>query len=97
MIINAIFLLHIVAALYGFTKRWQEANVREGFLAVLIFGLAFTILWAITGQIARLISPPGGFAWWFDRDTISLVILGILDGIFFYYFFLTEKPEERKV
>jgi len=97
MIINAIFLLHIVAALYGFTKRWQEANIREGLLAVLIFGLAFTILWAITGQVARLVSPPGGFSWWFDRDTISLVLLGILDGVFFYFFFLKEKQEESNL
>ncbi len=94
MIINAIFLLHILAALYAFTKRWQDANVREGFLGIIILGLAFTILWAITGQAARLISPEGGYASWFDRDTISLVLVGILDGIFFFFFFLKDKEKQ---
>lgn len=107
MIELTIFYLHFLGGLYGFTKRWQQANVREGILATLIFGLAFTILWSLTGPLARLIVPdsmtvalPGpnnttlhvpGYAPWFTRDTLSLVLVAIPDAVFFYIFFLREK------
>lgn len=92
MIELSLFYIHILAALYGFTKRWQAANALEGMLAVLIFGLVFVIMWSITGQAAKLLVPQQGYATWFTRDTMSLVLVAIPDFIFFYIFFLREKP-----
>jgi uncharacterized membrane protein YhdT len=89
MIEVTIFHLHILAALYAFTKRWQEDSVKEGVVALALIGLVFTIGWAITGAIARAVTPTGGFATWFTADTLSLVLLMIPEIILFRMFFLT--------
>lgn len=86
-----IFHLHILAGLYAFTKRWQEEHIKEGLLAVLIIGLIFSIGWAITGTVARFITPEGGFATWFTSDTLSLILLIIPEFFIFRLFFLKSE------
>lgn len=83
-----ILYLHYIAALYAFTKNWQEDNIKQGFLSVLILGLAFTILWALSGQIATMIFPDSWNTIYFTKDTLSLVLLVIPEGYFFYLFFV---------
>lgn len=89
-----IYHLHIVGALYAFTKRWQEEGIKGGALALGICALAFTILWSLTGPIARMIMPqaatPGA---WFTTDTLSLLILMVPEGIFFWMFFYKESDK----
>lgn len=92
MIEVLIFHLHVIAALYAFTRRWQEANIKEGILALGLIGLVFTIGWAITGGIAKAVTPQGGFASWFTADTLSLVLLIIPEVILFRLFFLRKSP-----
>ncbi len=89
MIEMLIFHAHIVGALYGFTKRWQETNIKEGLLAVAVIGLVFMIGWAITGPIAKLLTPATGFSVvWFTTDTLSLLILLPIEAVVFKLFFL---------
>lgn len=83
-----ILYLHYLGALYAFTKNWQEDNVKQGFLSVLILGLAFTILWALSGQIAFMIFPDSWNTIYFTKDTLSLVLLVIPESVFFYHFFI---------
>lgn len=90
MIEVLIFHLHIIASLYAFTKRWQDDNIKEGFVALGLIGLVFTIGWAITGAIARMLTPTGGFTQWFTSDTLSLVLLLIPEIIMFKIFFLNQ-------
>jgi hypothetical protein len=90
MIELLIFHLHIAAALYAFTMRWQEARLRDGLLGILIFALVFVIMWSLTGQIAKLVVPAAGYAPWFTRDTASLVLVLIPDALFFRVFFLKD-------
>ncbi|MBS1562089.1 MAG: hypothetical protein JSS89_10820 [Bacteroidetes bacterium] len=91
-----IYHLHIVGALYAFTKRWQEEGLKGGFLALGICALAFTILWSLTGPVARMIMPqaavPGD---WFTSDTLSLILVLIPGSIFFWLFFY--KGSDRSV
>lgn len=94
MIEVSIFHLHILAALYAFTKRWQDDNIKEGFVALGLIGLVFTIGWAITGAIARMITPQGGFTAWFTADTLSLVLLLIPEVFLFRLFFLQSSPSQ---
>ncbi len=91
MIELLIFHLHIVGALYAFTKNWQSRRFRDGVLAVIIIGLFFTIGWAMTSPIARLIMPQSFESIYFTRDTLSLVLLVIPESVFFYHFFLNDK------
>lgn len=87
-----IFHLHIIASLYAFTKRWQGDSLKEGFVALGLIGLVFTIGWAITGALARLLTPTQGFTTWFTSDTLSLVLLLIPEIIMFKVFFLNQSP-----
>ncbi len=86
-----IFHFHIVAALYAFTKNWQRRGIRDAILSVLIIGLFFTIGWALTSPIARIIMPYKWQTLYFNRDTLSLVLLLIPESIFFYFFFVRDR------
>ncbi|HBB26000.1 MAG TPA: hypothetical protein DCZ59_07005 [Bacteroidetes bacterium] len=89
MIDLLIYHIHVVAAIYAFTARWQRDGLKGGFLAVATCALVFTILWAMTGPIARIIMPgasePGAL---FTSDTLSLTLLLIPEAFFFRSFFL---------
>jgi uncharacterized membrane protein YhdT len=91
MIEVVIFHLHILVALYAFTRRWQEANIKEGILALGLIGLVFTIGWAVTGGVAKFVTPKGGFTTWFTADTLSLVLL-VIPEIFLFRLFFMRKP-----
>ncbi len=86
-----IFFLHILAALYAFTRAWQDNHVKEGVLAVALIGLVFAIGWSITGTVAHLILPGGSGVYWFTADTLSLVLLFIPEVLLFRLFFLQRE------
>jgi hypothetical protein len=91
MIEILIFHLHIVAALYAFTKSWQNGNLKDGFLSVIIIGLVFSIGWALTSPIAGLVMPQSWNSTYFTQDTLSLIFLAIPEAYFFKIFFLKDK------
>jgi hypothetical protein len=92
-----IFHAHIVGALYAFTRRWQEENLKEGVLAIGLVGLVFTVCWGVTGSIAKLIMPPGSsFAPWFTADTLSLVLLIAPEILLFRMFFLSRAKNSDR-
>jgi uncharacterized membrane protein YhdT len=89
-----IFHCHILAALFIFTRRWQEANIKEGVLAVALFGLVFAISWAIMGGIANAVTPENGFTSWFTADTLSLTLVLIPEAALFRLVFLRRAPQK---
>ena len=91
MIELLIFQLHILGALYAFTKNWQRRNIKHALMALLIIGLFFSIGWALTSPIAGMIMPYKWQTIWFTRDTLSLVLLVIPESVFFYFFFVKDK------
>lgn len=91
MIEIIIFHFHILAALYAFTKNWQRRGLKDGILAILIIALVFTIGWALTSPIAGIIMPNGFKNIYFNKDTLSLLILFIPECFFFYYFFMKDN------
>jgi drug/metabolite transporter (DMT)-like permease len=96
MIDILIYHLHVVAVLYAFTLRWQKEGMKSGMLAVATCGLVVTILWAMTGPIARAIMPDSRAGDFFTADTLSLVLLLIPEFFFFRAFFLrSQKLVER--
>ena len=92
MIAVFIFYIHIVAAATIFTKRWQEAGLGEGFLAVGFILLIFSVGWSVTTFILKLFIEKEGLAVWLDRDTLSLVLLTIAE-IMFYYIYIVQKKK----
>ena len=94
MITLFIFYVHVVAAVILYTKRWQEADWKEGLLGVGFLLLIFSVGWSITTFIMKLLVSEKGFAVWLDRDTLALLLLGVLEGIFFY---VQMKRKKRKL
>ena len=92
MIDLLIYHLHVVAVVYAFTKRWQVEGIKSGLLAVVLIGLAFTIVWALMGPLARLVMPGavevGGV---FTSDTLSLVLTMAAELPLFILFFIRPK------
>lgn len=91
MIELLIFHLHLLVALYAFTKSWQNGKLRDGFLAIAVIGLMFAIGWALTGTLAYAIMPGNWNTIYFTQDTLSLVLLAIPETIFYYHFFFRDK------
>lgn len=83
MIALFIFYIHVVAAVWIFTKRWQEADVKEGILGVGFLALIFSVGWSISAFLLQLVIDEKGFAVWLDRDTLSLILLLVLESVFF--------------
>lgn len=86
-----IFYLHIIGALYAFTKNWQSKGLKDGFLSVALIALVFTIGWALTGTIAHAVYPTEYNTIYFNSDILGLVLLLIPESVFFYYFFIKDK------
>ena len=84
MITLFIFYLHTVAAVALFTKRWQEADVKEGLLGVGFLALIFSVGWSISAFIMQFLVAKEGFALWLDRDALSLVLLTVMETVFYY-------------
>ena len=85
MITLFIFYVHLVAAVTIFTKRWQEAELKEGLLAVGFLALIFSVGWSISTIIMKLVMAEKGLGTWFDRDTASLTLLLLGESVFFYF------------
>ena len=83
MITLFIFYAHVIAAVTLYTRRWQESNWKEGILAVLFLLLIFSVGWSISTVIVKLLVSEKGFAVWLDRDTLSLLLLAVIECTFF--------------
>ncbi len=94
MISAVIFVLHGLAAVYLFVSRKKKAGIGEGFLAVGLFGILFSVGWTILTMVSRLLLTPEGLAEWFDRDTATLSMLTILEAS--VYFALRPGNEGRE-
>jgi hypothetical protein len=90
MIEITVFYIHGIAAITAFTKRWQDEGIGEGILGVAFMAVIFSVGWTISTFMIRLLTPERGFSKAFDRDALSLLLLTIGEGLF-YYFYLKES------
>ena len=98
MITALIFFAHIIFALVIFTIKWQDENLKTGFINLALIGILFAVGWSITGIIAKIIMKPEGLGKFFDRDTFSLTLLIIAEYFFyrFYYNEITTSTDKEK-
>jgi hypothetical protein len=94
MIDLLVFYIHTVAAAAVFTKRWQEEGFGEGFLSLAFMGLIFFVGWGMSSFLVKLVMTPEGYGIHFNRDTAGLVLLTVAEGIFYYFYFRTDKREK---
>ncbi len=97
MIEVLIYHAHLVAMVYAFSARWQAEGTKSGMLAVALIALAFTVLWALMGPIARLFMPaePQAGAL-FTSDTLSLVLTTAAEIPLYRAFFLSRFGQNSK-
>jgi hypothetical protein len=98
MIPLLVFYAHVVAVVAVFTKRYQDENIGEGFLAVFFMGLIFFVGWAMASFIMKLVMPQEGLTTWFDRDAASLLLLTLAESVLYYFYFREDQstgPEEE--
>ncbi len=84
MIALLVFYGHTIAAAALFTRRWQESDWKEGILAVGFLALVFSVGWSMSTFILKLVVDEKGVAVWLDRDALSLLLLAVMEGVFFY-------------
>ena len=83
MVILFVFYIHVIAAAVAFTRRWQESDWKEGFLAVGFIVLIFVVGWQMSTFLMKLVTDEKGFGKWLDRDALSLLLLTVMEGVFY--------------
>jgi drug/metabolite transporter (DMT)-like permease len=96
MIVLCIFYLHVVAAAYVFTKRWQETNTKEAIVAVGFMALVFFVGWSVATVILQFFIEREGLGKWFDRDAMALVLLTVLETVLYSTYFQRKKRASRQ-
>ena len=92
MITLFIFYIHTIAAVAIFTKRWQESGWGDGIIGVGFLALIFSVGWSISTFLLKLVIDEKGFGIWLDRDTLSLLLLTVMESVFFY----TQMKRKKK-
>jgi len=87
MVTAFIFFAHLFFALYIFTKKWQNENLKSAFLNLVLIGILFSVGWTVTTMIAQIFMEPEGFGIQFNRDTFSLTILSIAEYFFYRIYY----------
>jgi hypothetical protein len=93
MISALIFTAHLFFILFIFTKKWQEDSLQSAFINAGLIILLFSVGWSISTMILKLFVEQEGLGIYFDRDTISLTLLSLVED-FFFKFYYNEKPTE---
>jgi hypothetical protein len=86
MIPLLVFYLHTVAVVWAFTKRWQEAGVKEGILAVAFIALIFSVGWTLATLFLQAVAPPTGLGPGLNRDALSLVLVTLAEVVFYTWY-----------
>lgn len=103
MISAFIFFVHLVFITVIFTKKWQSESLASAFTNVALIIILFSVIWSVTGMIAKMLLDKEGFGLYFDRDTFSLTLLSIVEFLFYRIYYghkeenvseLEEKPAE---
>jgi len=90
MIDLLVFYLHTVAIVYAFSKGWQEEGLVEGVLSVGFIVIIFSTGWAISSLVFSFLISQEGIAVWLNRDTIALLVLTIVEIVFYSYYVRNE-------
>ncbi len=86
MVTLFVFYLHTIGAAYGFTQQWQEEGAGAGALVVAFMAIIFSVGWSISTFILKYLIDEKGLGLYFNRDAISLTILTIAEGVFYYFY-----------
>jgi hypothetical protein len=95
MIPLLVFTVHVIAVAAGFTRRWQQENVAEGFLAVFFMALIFFVGWSISSFLMKLMMSAEGLGPMLNRDAASLLFLTVSEAVFYYFYLRSDTPQSN--
>jgi hypothetical protein len=87
MVISVIFLIHIIFVIYIFVKRSKTDSRSSALIDLIFIIILFSIGWSLSTMACKLFWEPIGFGKHFDRDTIALTLLTIVEFFFFRFYF----------
>ena len=87
MIPVLIFYAHIVFLVFLFSKNFIEENFLSGFLSVLFVVIIFSVGWTISEFIMSFFMESMGLNLLFPRAAFSLMLLTIIELIFYKFYF----------
>jgi len=93
MISLFIFFIHIVGAAFAFTRSYCDHKLGDAFMTLAFVAIIFSVSWTIAGFVVRFLFPTDGFGVWFDSDTLSLVIVTVLESILYTVYFRSRRAQ----
>jgi len=91
MIAILVFYLHIVGAVYAFSKGYVEHKLVDAFMSLAFVGIIFSVGWTLAGFIVRFLFPDQGLGPMLDSDTISLVLVTLFEAVLYGTYFIRQK------
>jgi hypothetical protein len=86
-----IFYAHVIFLVYIFTKNFIEENFVSGFLSVIFVVIIFSAGWTMSEFIMSTFMESKGLGLLFPRAAFSLLLLTIMELIF-YRFYFRKRP-----
>lgn len=87
MVIAFIFLLHILLIIYILYNRIKSDSKSSAIIDLIFIIIVFSVGWSLSTMFCKLFWDPIGFGKYFDRDTIALTLLTIVEFFFFKFYF----------
>lgn len=94
MIPVVVFYAHVVFLVYIFTKNLIEEGGVNAFLSILFIIVIFSVGWTFSEFLLGFFIKPEGFGLMFPRAAFSLILLTIIE-IIFYKFYYKSKPVHK--
>ncbi len=96
MIIAIIFILHSVFLLYIFYIKWKSESFSSGIVNAILVIILFAVGWTISTSLTKLIIPQEGFGKELNQDSISLILLTVVETVFYKFYYWKAPIEDEK-
>lgn len=96
MIAVFIFYIHVVFLAYVFTKDYIEDGLLTAFLSAIFIVIIFSVGWTLSEFVMSFLMEPEGFGLLFPRAAFSLVLLSIMETVFYKFYFSKKTARVRK-
>ena len=96
MIEVLVFYVHVVFFIYVFAKNFVEEGLQSAVLSTIFVVIIFSVGWTLSAFVIGTFIPPEGLSKILTRAGFSLVLLSLLEFIF-YKFYYSKKPAPKSI
>jgi len=97
MIPVVIFYAHVVFLVYMFSKNFVEEGGLSAFLSILFIVVIFSVGWTFSEFVIGFFMKPEGLSLLFPRAAFSLILLTMLEVVFYKFYYGSKKGHAGKV